>query len=340
MNHIRSQPAPLSAARVQLKPWRTAAALLFDWSVVAAAILIAKQYTNPFVFLISLVVIGTRQHALFLIMHEGCHYLITRNRFVNDLFSNVFAGWPVGVSTARYRQRHLQHHRHLNTDQDPDWARKKDQAVWQFPMPASRYWLSSAPYLFGKGVVEMSYAIRFLGPPKKEWVQAVPFYLAVAATLTLTQGWTTFFAYWLLPYFTLVPFLHRLRYSAEHLVLPWTSDFNSTRNIATSPFERFFFCQHGTSYHLVHHLHPGVPFYHLHAAHIELSQNADYVQSAANGGSYFLPLEGSVYSSLTTMDSEVLRNDRVQKENRREEHFNGRTSNENKIDKRDDRATG
>lgn len=293
----------------QLSTLRTIAALLFDWSVIAGAVAMATAWPNVATFLLAQVVIATRQHALFLIMHEGTHYLINRDRRLNEWLSDILAAWPVGVSTDRYRKRHQLHHRHLNSDQDPDWARKKDVGSWQFPMTPISFWKTSLPYLFGKGLIEMTYAVRALGPARGEFIKALPFYLTVAAAIHLSSGWTMFALYWLLPYFTLLPFLHRMRYSAEHLALPWTSSLNSTRNVVCSAFENFLFSPHGTSMHLVHHLYPSVPWHKLRAAHLHLCQDPEYRESAWSNTTYAFSKSQSVYAELTTTGPQIVETD-------------------------------
>ena len=237
--------------------------LLGDWLLIAAAIHVASRYPGMLSFLVAQLVVASRQHAFFLAMHEATHYLLCRDRTWNDRISNWLAAWPVGFSTERYRLRHWLHHRYLNTERDPDWARKKPDPTWRFPMSKARFWRTSLPHLFGKGAREMAYAFRGIGITRQDLPYALPYYACLAMGISAFGAWKLFFLYWALPYFTVLPFLHRVRNASDHLALPKEHALNGTRNVLRSGAEAFFFGPHGANLHLVHHLYPFVPSYRL-----------------------------------------------------------------------------
>ena len=55
-------------------------------------------------------------------MHDAAHYLLVRERRLNDLMSNLSLSFPLLISTSCYRDHHMAHHRHLNTPSDPDYV--------------------------------------------------------------------------------------------------------------------------------------------------------------------------------------------------------------------------
>ena len=59
--------------------------------------------------------IGSRQHALLVLMHDGVHYRLLRNRRLNDWMSEVILAWPHLVTARQYRKNHFAHHKYLNT---------------------------------------------------------------------------------------------------------------------------------------------------------------------------------------------------------------------------------
>ena len=105
---------------IALKPLRGYSAIALQWMIVAGAIAIAELAGWWPVTICAIVVIATRQHALAVLMHDAAHYLISRNKRVNDIVSGVFLSLPILTSTSRYRRHHLLHHRYVNTEQDPD----------------------------------------------------------------------------------------------------------------------------------------------------------------------------------------------------------------------------
>ncbi len=51
----------------------------FDWLVIAGVIAASLYFPNMPVYLFSILVIASRQHALFVVMHDGAHYRISKN---------------------------------------------------------------------------------------------------------------------------------------------------------------------------------------------------------------------------------------------------------------------
>lgn len=67
---------------------------------------------------LAICLVGALQHRLAGLGHEGAHYILFRNRVLNELVSDVFCMFPVFSTTEQYRQIHLGHHEHVN-----DWER-------------------------------------------------------------------------------------------------------------------------------------------------------------------------------------------------------------------------
>ncbi len=90
--------------------WRASAAILHDLVVLAITIGIALAYwPNPIVILVCVMIIGTRQHALFVIAHDAAHYLLYESRKINDLAGRACAMLQ-GLSMCTYRVIHRLHH--------------------------------------------------------------------------------------------------------------------------------------------------------------------------------------------------------------------------------------
>jgi fatty acid desaturase len=64
---------------------------------------------------------GVGQHRLIMLGHEASHYLLFRNRVLNDLASDWFCMFPLLSLTHNYRLQHLAHHQYVNHPaNDPD----------------------------------------------------------------------------------------------------------------------------------------------------------------------------------------------------------------------------
>jgi len=108
---------------------------------IAAAIALGEWLHRWYAYAAAIIWIGARQHALFILMHEGTHYRIARHRWWNDVLTEVCLGGPLFVSMRDYRVTHFAHHRHVNTGEDPDWVAKQTDD-WAFPKPGEKLaWL-------------------------------------------------------------------------------------------------------------------------------------------------------------------------------------------------------
>jgi fatty acid desaturase len=206
------------------------------------------------------VVIASRQHALLVMMHEGSHYRISKDIFYNDLISDNLAAYPLLLTTSAYRKNHLAHHKHTNTAQDPDWARKIISPEWQYPQTKSRI-LQTMWKQFINGPrdwIMLTYSVT-----KTDSFRHLIFW---GLGLTIVTGfgiWKEFAMYWMAPLFFVLPVLQRTRSITEHFGLSRTHELNQTRNIESTAFERFIFAPHRVSYHLTHHMFPSIPHYYL-----------------------------------------------------------------------------
>jgi len=130
-----------------LQPWRTILALALDWLVIAAAIAASEYSGSIWVYLLALVFIGGRMHALGVLVHEAAHFRVLRNRQASEWIMDIFAAWPILATVDGYRQNHLAHHQHANTEKDPDWIVKFGTAAFTFPQKVRHAVLQLLGYL-------------------------------------------------------------------------------------------------------------------------------------------------------------------------------------------------
>lgn len=194
---------------------------------------------------------------MFTVVHDASHYSISSVRWVNGLMGRLawlFVG-PV-VAFPSFGYIHIQHHRHSNDDdQDPDTFASHGK-WWQLPLRWSlveyfylRYYLPRArsrPVLeVGETMVMM--ALSFTGlvvaiVTGNFWILAVVFLIPQRIGLTILAWWFDW-----LPH-------HGLEDTQR------TNRYRATRNRVGAEwlFTPVLLSQ---NYHLVHHLHPSVPFY-------------------------------------------------------------------------------
>ena len=259
-------------------------------------------------YLIVGLIVASRQHAFLGLVHEGVHYRLCTNRAWNDFLSDTFCAFTVGVCTDVYRRRHLLHHQHTNTDQDPDWAGMHMDDDWHWPKDHIATAKLFALDLFGLGAHKIL-ILLFLWSPLQaavsrhvslSWAERIRLigFIATAVTLlTVFHAWGWFFLLWILPMVTIFGAMVRLRSVAEHLVCPSENELNETRHVDPTWFERLTLAPFNVNYHLAHHLFPSVPWYNLPKLQARL-QELEVFQANAKITKSYLGLREGVLAEM------------------------------------------
>lgn len=290
------------------RPSRWLLAAGFDWAVMLLTMLLCNLYPQPWVWLLGIVVIGTRQHALGILAHDAAHFLVTRSKPWNAILGNALAGYPMTYPVQGYRTNHLEHHRHLETERDPEQATVNlYPAEWNFPMSKPRLLMLMIRDLIGGSLLPLMALSRYLWTMK---TSAVPHVLAIVAlhgaafTAALLTGYLwTYLLLWVVPMFTTTLLCFRIRTCAEHSGIhppQMRYRFRDVDTLAVTRttyyplLTRFLFGPHNISYHLEHHMFPSVPFFNLPRLHRHLMGNAEYASKARITGGF-----GGLFAELT-----------------------------------------
>ena len=95
-------------------------ALITSWSMIAASFALVALHPSVLTVIVALIVLGGRQLALAILMHEAAHRSLFRTRRLNLVLGEWLCAAPTWGDLERYRKHHLRHHAHTNTDADPD----------------------------------------------------------------------------------------------------------------------------------------------------------------------------------------------------------------------------
>ena len=270
-------------------PWRATLAVFHDFAVLVVAIGVGLYaWPNPFVLLICVLIIGTRQHALFVIAHDAAHYLLYQNRVLNDIVGRACATLQ-GLSMCTYRVIHRLHHNNLYAPLDPDTAlhggypRGKWYLIRKLLKDLSGLtaWKTYAYFLGGAPALntQTNVAVRPLDDTSQKLRSeartdrnlVIAFHLAALVGFAAASHLIEYLVLWVLPLVTVVQAILRLRAIAEHGA---TTDFSSPltaarTNVAPAWLEWLIFPHH-VNYHIEHHLYASVPHYNLPALHREM----------------------------------------------------------------------
>jgi fatty acid desaturase len=285
-DYRRALPKDLVQKLTQRSAWRATAAILHDVAVLAAAVGAALWFwPNPLVIVAAAIVIGTRQHALFVIAHDAAHYLLFQNRKINDFIGRACAMLQ-GLSMCTYRVIHRLHHNNLYGELDPDTAlhggypRGKAYLAKKLLKDLSGFtaWKTYAYFLGGAPALNTTtnVALRPLDDTSEKLRNearsdrnlVVAFHVVLLALFAWSGYLVQYLVLWILPLVTVVQAILRLRAIAEHGA---TTDFSSPLTAARTnlgpAWLRWTLFPHNVNYHVEHHLYASVPQHNLPALH-------------------------------------------------------------------------
>ena len=288
-DYRQALPRDLVQKLTRRDPWRATLAIAHDFAVLGAAIGAALWFwPNPLVTLVAVVVIGTRQHALFVVAHEAAHYLLYNSRRLNDLAGRGCA-MVQGLSMCTYRVIHRLHHNNLYGELDPDTAlhggypRGRAYLVKKLLKDLSGFtaWKTYAYFLGGAPALNTStnVAIRPLDdtPAKlreearKDRNLVIAFHVGLLLLFAWSGHLAQYLVLWILPLVTVVQAILRLRAIAEHgATTDFSSPLTAARTNLGAAWLRWALFPHNVNYHVEHHLYASVPQYNLPALHAEM----------------------------------------------------------------------
>jgi fatty acid desaturase len=240
--------------------------VLHAWGVIAAAMALYAWWPTPLVLLAAVVVMGSRQLGLAVLMHEGGHWLLFPRSTVNTQVARWLCAFPIWTDLGRYRRRHHLHHRYTQQPDDPDL-----EAAASYPM--SRRALGGAALRDLCGWTCITGVLTWPGwrEPRMLWTRLrgplATNALILGALCVMGHG-ELFVLLWLLPLATWYQLVTRLRSMAEHAVVRDDVDpLRNTRTTAAGPLARALLAPYWVNYHLEHHLLIFVPCWKLPEAH-------------------------------------------------------------------------
>jgi fatty acid desaturase len=276
--------------------------ILHTWSWIAFAFTLSGLWPNPLTIIISLFILGGKQLACAIILHDCSHESMFTSRAVNRFVGNWFGAFPIFHDVDKYRPYHIQHHINTGLEADPDFALttgypttgwsifrkflrdffgptgiKSNAAVLLMQLGVLKYSLNGKAELLslkGKSVFEIvkNATMNLAGP--------------VAANLFLFTilymfGQPWLYLLWIGALLTTNNFSLRVRSMAEHsMVEDRANPHKNTRTTYANFIERILFAPHHVNYHTEHHLCMGAPSYNLPKMHKLLLERGYFKEGA------------------------------------------------------------
>ena len=308
MSATTEQPAPAAARHALPDPGESVPAI--SWPIVglfcgAIAAFVFSTWAALGERLPTAVTIGisaTAIFVLFTVLHDAAHYSVSTHRWINVAFGRVAMLFvsPL-ISFRSFAFIHIEHHRNTNDDEnDPDHF-VSGAPLWQVPV---RFALMDVPYL--------AFLVRNVRRRPRAEVLETSFLIVtsvavIAACAATGHLWTlavlyliperlamTFLAWWFdwLPHHDLEDTQQENRYRA-------------TRNRVGSEWilTPLLLSQ---NYHLVHHLHPSIPF-HRYVAAWRRNEEAYLERDAAIGTVFGQQLDPTEYREWKRLNGKLAR---------------------------------
>ena len=287
--------------REELRPlyksnnYRGVIGILYDYLIISASILLG-QY-NIGLYLIAVLIIGSRQRALATILHDASHLCLAKNRKLNYILGTYFSGYLIGQEFNIYKDSHVKgHHTYLgDPDKDPDY---------QYHIEAGLYKLKNSNHFLIKYVLRPLFLLNILSYAyyvfkyrmlqlkqyPKQFTAMIVMWILIAGVLAYFDSLKYLLLYWVIPYFTSFMVIGWFIEMAEHypLVLNNKKSIKMTRNRYSHWIEAFFLSIHAENYHLTHHLQASIPYWNISKAHTIMMKDKTYRDLNEKMGGVFI----------------------------------------------------
>jgi fatty acid desaturase len=238
------------------------------------------------VYLMVIAIVGAKQRGMRVSNHASTHKILASNKILNYFLGTVFSGWLALQSFSAYDYSHNSvshgHHPNLGTELDDDYMSFVELGLYgegRTPENVRRYLWSiplKTPHYF---VYLLKYRLWSSNENKYERIARLSYWATLTAGIVYAGWGLELLFYWVVPLFTWANWWGALIELAEHYPMMETSpkvDIYLSRNRLVGSVWKFFIGTHQESYHLVHHLFPGIPFWNFKAAHHILLEDEVY----------------------------------------------------------------
>ena len=274
---------------MQKSNWKAALEIADTWFWIAFSFALVGFFPNPLTIIVSLFILGGKQLACAIILHDCSHDSMFTNHKVNVFVGNWFGAYPILHDVKKYRPYHLQHHINTGLYEDPDLSLTKGYPTSALSLTRKflrdLFGISGAKANFKRMLMQAGY-LKYALNGTAEWlsqkgrtfwnvIKSIFQNLSgpILANLILfgilfACGKPWLYLLWVGALFTTFNFSLRVRSMAEHSMVDDRQDpHKNTRTTYANFIERMLFAPHHVNYHAEHHLCMGAPSYNLPQMH-------------------------------------------------------------------------
>ncbi len=278
------------------------------WGLIAITFAVVALFPHPLVMLLAVFILGGRQLALAVAMHEAAHKSLFHTKALNEFCGQWLSAYPAMQDMLRYRQHHLSHHRYTGTEQDPDLKLASGFPVSRASLrrkllrdisgiTGAKVMLGTVLMLSGmmrydvSGNVQMidqsglSLGQRLLTAWRGLRGPLIMQLVMIACLWAVGAAWL--YLLWLVAWFTSYQLFLRIRSISEHAMTPDPYDaLNNARTTQARWWERLFYAPLNVNYHLEHHMLVAAPQHKLPYMHKLLRERGAFAQPASLASGY------------------------------------------------------
>jgi fatty acid desaturase len=191
-----------------------------------------------------------------LLMHDGTHGLLFKNRVLNHITSQLI-GATIMVAFTQFRYQHLFHHREAMNEED------RDRALYLKNFPYAVLNAGQALYrstIAGLKTAEPKWRLFF----KIELMAVYGLMLSVIGYCIYAGHFTAFLHVYVIPLLVFSPLLVA-RLLLEHYDCSYDNEYTMSRTVRSNFIIRFLWSN--ANYHTIHHFWPKIPWYNLKKTH-------------------------------------------------------------------------
>lgn len=258
-----------------LMGWRV---FLWNWFSIFVVFASVAFYTNPVTMFVAIVLLGGRQLALSVLMHECGHRTLFKTPWLNEVIGQWCCALPVMNDLRSYAKGHLKHHQFAGTKEDPDLPNYQ-----AYPVSRASFKRKIIRDVTGQtGAKLLLFIFRGAGDlvSREKRANAKPLYQGLLVQFVLWSilflvGYGWLYLLWVAAFLTSYMLLVRLRQVAEHAAVPDLFDLDPRLNTRTTQarwWERWLLAPNYVNFHMEHHFMASVPCYRLPELHALLQQ--------------------------------------------------------------------
>lgn len=283
---------------LEMNDFRSFLAVANHWGWIVIALLLPYFYLNPLTIIVSLFILGGKQLACAILLHDASHFSVFKNKDWNDFVGEWLGAYPIFQDMLSYRPYHKTHHLYTGLEEDPDLLLTRGYPTSRKSMLRKFFrdltgqtglkafvglilmTLGYLEYNLGNKVVKVSQKDRTWGEffrvfVKNLWKPIFANFLIFLPLYLLASGWL--YLLWIGAYLTTFQFCIRVRSMAEHSVVEdATNPMQNTRTTYANFIERMLFAPYHVNYHVEHHMLMGVPSYKLPEMHALIKAKGFY----------------------------------------------------------------